>query len=200
MADTIHKATIRVYNAAIQEFATVYPLTLAELVALADGTSLQDAIDALQGEVAGNSTVHIVDDIEARDAIEGAKLLDIALVKDATGDETVKAGWAKYILVDDGWMKFAEGESIDIDLNWGAITGGPASAPGDIDAAVNASHEHGNKDVLDGFSEDEDGGLNYDGKAVFQGSPVVFSATEPVEAPNGTIWIQTEAEAEPGVD
>lgn len=59
-------------------------------------------------------------DIEARDATDDEHKRGFALVIDATGDPTVKSGWAMYVwttLSGDGgqqWLKVAEGESLDI--------------------------------------------------------------------------------------
>lgn len=109
-------------------------------------------------------TLEIVPDIEARDALE----LDanaFVLVLDATGDDTVKAGAALYVYnfavagEEDGqpWIKVAEYESLDVELKWENITGGPTSAPGDIDATVTFVAKLG---------EDDDGDLTFNGEKV----------------------------------
>jgi hypothetical protein len=95
-------------------------------------------------------------DIAARDALEPTLTQAVfVLVADATDDPTVTAGAAMYAWnpTAEEWIKVAEYESMDVELTWASITGGPTSTPSQIDSAVSASHSHSNKATLDKFSE-----------------------------------------------
>ena len=130
-------------------------------------------INALISEALANwsgaaSTVQIVADIAARDALIAT--LDanaMILVIDASADPTVDIGSALYAYdaTADETYKIAEYESMDVTLTWAAIVGGPSSTPAQIDSAVSASHTHANKATLDKFGEV--GGL-----LRFNGSPI----------------------------
>ncbi|MFU3311610.1 hypothetical protein ACM7MB_32660, partial [Pseudomonas aeruginosa] len=72
------------------------------------------------------------------------------------------------------WLKVAEYESMDVELNWDAINGRPTSTPAQIDTAVSQSHTHVNKSTLDKFGEES-------GLVRFNGQPI------PAEW-NGTAW------------
>lgn len=52
-------------------------------------------------------------------------------VTDATGDPTVKSGWAiyKYTLSQNVWIKISEGESLDVIVNWSEIEDKPDTFP-----------------------------------------------------------------------
>jgi hypothetical protein len=155
-------------------YLQINPTTVDEAVMTADGnlktalaginaaiTEINQVILAVQEELAGDQKVHVVDDIAARDAIEDPKQGELAYVVDATGDATVAAGWAKYIFDGEYWRKFAEGESLDVTLEWDAIQGKPSSAPEEIDAAV-----------------------------ANVASLIVVSGTEPAGQPEGGLWIK----------
>ncbi len=98
------------------------------------------------------------------------------LVQDASADPTVESGAALYAWnpATSAWLKVAEYESMDVELNWDAINGRPTSTPAQIDTAVSQAHTHANKSTLDKFSED--GGL-----VRFGGQPI------PAEW-NGAAW------------
>lgn len=123
---------------------------------------------ALAAWSGATSTVEIVADITARDAlITTLEANAMILVVDASDDPTVTAGSALYAY-DFGTAttyKIAEYESMDVTLEWASINGRPTATPAQIDAAVGASHSHSNKSTLDKLSEDADG-LLFDGQGV----------------------------------
>ena len=75
----------------------------------------------------------------------------LVYVIDATGDGTVTSGAASYLWdnANNVWIKLTEFESLDAAISWTSISGRPTSTPGQIDAAVAASHSHANIAVLD---------------------------------------------------
>ncbi|MDR2650042.1 MAG: hypothetical protein LBB94_10060 [Clostridiales bacterium] len=137
-----------------------------------------------------DATQHVifVADIDARDELT-PKIGDLVYVIDASDDSTVTEGWAKYLWEGTEWLKTAEGESLDVSLNWADILGKPSSTVSQIDAAVANSHTHTNKTDLDKFSE-ADSVLQYDGVPVQLGPLVVVSADEPTDQPESGIWLR----------
>ena len=127
-----------------------------------DQPDIQAMIDA--AVAAGSGGTVIVDDIAARDAISADNAQTVYVV-DASADATVASGGASYIWRESttSWIKMSEAESLDLSLTWAAITGGPASTPANIDAAVAARHSHPNMTELGKIGEDGDGNLLYDG-------------------------------------
>lgn len=85
----------------------INPKTLAGLVILSGGGSVEEKIVALEAALSGQTGCHVVADIEARDALTGMNVGDQAWVIDATGDSTVSTGGAKYIYQskESGWVK-----------------------------------------------------------------------------------------------
>ncbi|WP_313117977.1 hypothetical protein [Ectopseudomonas guguanensis] len=146
-------------------------LTNSAGVARAVGNSAM--INALISEALANwsgsaSTVQIVADIAARDALIAT--LDanaMILVVDASADPTVDAGSALYAYdaTADEVYKIAEYESMDVVLQWADIVGGPSSTPAQIDNSVSLAHGHGNKSVLDQLSSDAEG-LLFNGQGI----------------------------------
>lgn len=128
---------------------------------------INDLIDA---KLQALSTTQVVADITERNALtptEGSE----SFVIDATGDGTVASGGAKYVYDGTNWVKTSEAESMDINfaslqIAWTQITGGPSSSPTQIDDAVSKAHEHTNLPVLEKFTEDGDGNVNYDGAPI----------------------------------
>ena len=153
----------------------IYPRTVAANVDMGDGSSALDRITLLERGLAGNTTTFIVENIAERDLLSGKIPGDKCYVIDATDDPTVEKGGASYIWMpakgyeQPYWRKLGEDESQDFTLEWNMINGRPESAPGDIDDAVDAAHEHENKALLDKLAEDEDGLLTIDGKPVDDG-------------------------------
>lgn len=72
-----------------------------------------------------NLKVKAVQTIAERDTFENKE--GIFHVINATGDPTVKSGWAQYIYQTDKWIKIAENESLDVILTWASITGKPTT-------------------------------------------------------------------------
>lgn len=118
----------------------------------------------INSAVANVSNIQVVADIAARNAL-APTTTKYVYVKNATGDNTVKAGGATY-LWDTGtsaWVKISEAESLDLSLTWASISGKPSSTPAQIDTAVSNSHTHANKTQLDKVGEDAQGNLTYGG-------------------------------------
>lgn len=121
----------------------------------------------------------------------------LVMVTDATGDQTVKSGWAIYrrkagtqvLNTLDSWQKIAEAESIDVVLKWDNVIGRPTSTVTDIDDAVAKKHEHANKAVLDELTNsgtDEAPVLSFKGNALAYTADVAkFFVTETAEVPAG---------------
>lgn len=146
-------------------------LTNSAGVARAVGNSAM--INALISEALANwsgaaSTVQIVADISARDAlIATLEANAMILVIDATADPTVDAGSALYAYdaTAEETYKVAEYESMDVVLQWADLVGGPTSTPAQIDNSVSLAHSHSNKATLDLLGADADG-LLYNGQGV----------------------------------
>ena len=116
----------------------------------------------------GANGMPIVADIAARDALfAAAKASMLALVIDASADQTVESGSALYAY-DFGSSivyKVAEYESMDFVIQWASIQGKPTSTVTQIDDAVGKAHTHNNKAVLDKFTE-AGGELLYGGEGI----------------------------------
>lgn len=120
-------------------------------------TGLQTALDAKEstankGQAGGYPTLNangyvplsqlppnvkemrVVNDITARNAITGDELYESLQVHviNATGDPTVKSGWAEYIYdaTNSVWVKRAEKESMDVVLDYANIQNVPAALSG----------------------------------------------------------------------
>ena len=143
--------------------------TLAAFIAATD-----TAIAAIRNAVANKAPVIMAADIAARDALTVAtdNIVSGALcfVQNASGDATVESGWAEYVAtVTQGtnaitWTKLAEGEQLDVVLDWSGIQNKPASAVADIDDAVTKKHEHANSAVLANIGTNAtSGNLTYNG-------------------------------------
>ena len=118
--------------------------------------------------VADFTNIRVLADIAARNALVLTRNV-LALVLDATGDETVATGAALYIFdAENGsiWSKVSEFESLDVQLTWDAIQNKPASTVADIDSAVAQKHSHANKALLDKVGEDAQGVFQYAGAYV----------------------------------
>jgi hypothetical protein len=80
------------------------------------------------------------------------------LVLDASGDPSVKEGYAVYVKDEwtQIWKKVAEQESMNenIQVNWEQIIDRPNSSTIALDRTVEYAHQHDNILVLDGFSQD----------------------------------------------
>ncbi|TEJ51188.1 hypothetical protein IPC609_14785 [Pseudomonas aeruginosa] len=133
---------------------------------------INEALSSLPGT---GAPILFVADIAARDALEPEGAIFV-LVQDASADPTVESGAALYAWnpATSAWLKVAEYESMDVELNWDAINGRPTSTPAQIDTAVSQAHTHANKSTLDKFGEES-------GLVRFNGQPI------PAEW-NGTAW------------
>lgn len=156
------------YYVANDDFAESY-LTDSEGVAKAIGNSamIEDiAEEVVNDAIAAFNSVQIVADITARNALDPESNI-MVLVLDASTDETVTAGAALYVydLSNTTWIKVAEYESMDVAVDWSAISNGPASSTSAIDDAVSASHSHSNKTELDKIGE-SGGVMTYNGSPI----------------------------------
>lgn len=133
---------------------------------------INEALASLPGT---GAPILFVADIAARDALEPEGAIFV-LVQDASADPTVESGAALYAWnpATSAWLKVAEYESMDVEINWDAINGRPTSTPAQIDTAVSQAHTHVNKSTLDKFSEES-------GLVRFGGQPI------PAEW-NGAAW------------
>lgn len=146
------------------------PKTTAEQVKMPDGTDVATRLLTVERVATGTATNRIVQTIAERDALVGVKEADTCWVIDATGDDTVQNGGAKYLRMSDGtWLKTAEAESMDVILQWQNIVGKPSSTPDDIDLAVAKQHIHSNYEVLTHVNDDGAGNLTYKGKRINDG-------------------------------
>ena len=131
----------------------IFPETVAEQVKMADGTTVEARITNLTNAVAQQTVSYVVANIAARDAMASDTNItlhvgDMVWVKDATADNTVTLGAAKYILASfnevEGvqtpvWDKYAEAESMDVVIDWSMIQNKPTNTVANIDAAVTAT-------------------------------------------------------------
>ncbi len=112
--------------------------TVAGQVKFADGADLSTKFTALSNAVSGQTGTFVVADIAARDAIANPKVGDQAWVIDASADEAVNKGGAKYLYesAETGWIKTAELEGLDVIQDWADIQNKPNSTVSQIDTAV----------------------------------------------------------------
>ena len=80
------------------------------------------------------ASVATYSDLPTENLFDGMKIFVI----DASGDQTVASGWAvyRYILSTTSWLKIAEGESLDLVLDWDNIQNKPNMSA--------SNHVHGN--------------------------------------------------------
>ena len=121
----------------------IHAQTHGEMVVVDNNSDVQTALNAIRASIAGQTVMHVVADITARDALTGLKVGDQAWVLDASADATVSSGAAKYIVQamsgdpeTPTWVKTAEAESMDVVVNWADIQNKPSSTVAEIDAAV----------------------------------------------------------------
>jgi hypothetical protein len=128
--------------------------------------NIQDMIDL---SLSGFNQTEIVADIAARNTLGSTLNKNTSIwVIDATGDTTVASGAALYLFKesDGSFTKISEAESMDVVVDWSAITNKPTSTVTDIDDAVTKRHVHDNKSVIDKFTADTDGDVLFDGKPI----------------------------------
>ena len=144
----------------------------ASQIKMSDGTSVEAKINSLAAATTGTTVTYVVNNIPARDALSTSHEIhvgDQVYVRDATGDNTVKKGAAKYICVEvaEGtkaptWEKSSEEESMDLVLNWDDIEGKPDVTTEQIETIVSVigtmkDHE---------LTVDTNGDLLLDGKKI----------------------------------
>lgn len=119
---------------------------------------------ALSSSLANFTDVQIVANIAGRNALN-LTANGLALVLDATADNTVTRGAAMYVYnsANANWYKVAEYESMDVTPQWENIMGRPSAPVADIDEAVAMRHVHANMTSLNKISEDADGNLMFGG-------------------------------------
>ena len=125
-----------------------------------------DVNNIINSKFAAAGSTTVVNDITARNALQNVVSGAQVYVVDAKGDTTVKAGGAMYIYNGTTWIKTSETESMDLVLQYANIVGRPNSSATEIDNAVQSSHTHANKSTLDKFTENGEGRLMFDGKAL----------------------------------
>lgn len=141
-------------------------------VASSDGLSTKRVINKSDVETLIFTTptqvvpIKVVSDIAARDVLDTSVIV-MAIVIDATDDDTVSSGSALYAYNETSslWIKLSEVESMDLVLSWSNLEDKPTSIVADIDDAVTKAHTHDNKAVLDQLDV-SDGQLTYNGVIV----------------------------------
>lgn len=91
--------------------------------AQAEFEAIRTALGTINSTLAGQTKMTVVADITARDALTGMNVGDQCWVLDASDDDTVASGAAKYIYQDttNGWVKTAEAESMDMVVSWADV-------------------------------------------------------------------------------
>lgn len=144
--------------------------TTASQVRTQDGLNVEIRLGTLERALSGKSTIRFAETCEAMEALSGLLPGDAVIVADATADETVEKGGARYIYQSDGtFRKVSEDESMDIEFKWDLIEDRPESDPKQIDLAVAKQHTHENIETLAGLSDDGDGLLLFKNKRVTDG-------------------------------
>lgn len=94
-----------------------------------------------------------------------------------------------YIWDGTGWQQIDQSQ-VSLDFKWGNIQNKPTSTVLQIDDAVNNSHNHTNKNVLDKIDQSTNGNFMYDGVEI--GIKVLFEDTEfnlPSVGEEGTLYV-----------
>lgn len=73
------------------------------------------------------------------------------------------------------WILLSGFQGIGSEVSWLDIVGRPNVSALELEQAVALSHEHGNMDILEAFSKDEEGNILVDGQPVAGGSYVSVS-------------------------
>lgn len=126
----------------------------------------EDIEQEIADAIATLNTIDFAADITERDA-KNYTVNTLVYVQDASGDTSVDSGAAMYFYREstDTYLKTFEGESMDLQLTWAALTGKPVSTPSEIDDAVDATHAHLNFPALNKIS-DTGGLFTYDGVVI----------------------------------
>lgn len=137
------------------------PSDPARLMTVDDVSSVVES--AIEQAATESAEVFFVDNITAMWALAPMGNA-IAYVADTSGDPTAVNAKGAYIYHREAGLWVAMPSGAD-EIKWTDIVGRPNSTAAQIDAAVQASHTHSNKSVLDRIS-DVDGTLKYRGVAV----------------------------------
>lgn len=139
--------------------------TTAHQVKMSDDTDVELRINTLERAISGNTTTRFCETIDERDALTSLIPGDYVVVRDATGDETVAKGGARYVWLPEGggFRKVSEDEAMDNVCVWDHIEDRPEAGPAQIDMAVARQHSHENKAALDLIATDPAGNLTFNG-------------------------------------
>lgn len=132
--------------------------------------------------------------IALRDADTAPVNHELVMVLDATGDTTVKSGWAVYrtTVVDvsgkktASYEKVSEKESMDYQVSWDALSDKPTSTTAQIDGLVTNDHTHANKAMLDALTDES---LKRAGTVDSQ-TNISYGATADANAKQGDMFYQ----------
>ena len=127
----------------------------------------------------GKDGIKKVDTYEDLLAIEEPDSKVIYFVQDASGDETVDSGWAQYVYIDGSFTKIAEGEGIDLKLDWDSIENKPELVTTD-DERLHNSNVLGDY-VLDDKAPTEGQYLAFDGNNLTFETPSLRYGTYKIE-------------------
>lgn len=144
------------------------PETTAKQVKTSDGLNVEVTLAIIQRALAGNTTARFAETIAERDALTNLIPGDVVIVTDASDDETVQSGGARYCYLPDGagFKKISEDESMDIVCDWAHVENKPESTVAQIDLAVAKQHQHDNTETLTHLSDDGAENLLFFGKRV----------------------------------
>lgn len=174
--------------------------TTGRQVKMSDGVDLETRLQMVERAASGAAVVKFADTVADRDALAGLNPGDIVVVADATDDETVDVGGARYVKQPEGqgFKKISEDESLDFVPDWSLIENGPASTPADIDLAVARQHQHANYETLTHLSDDGSDQLLYKGRRINDGkvwcARVASLADIPTNLADGGIVILVAAD------
>lgn len=128
--------------------------------------SKADVEALITSHLANIGKLTVVDDISSRDMLNDtiANNAEVYVIN-ASADDTVSTGGARYLRHNSNWVKVSETESQDLVLSWDNLHDKPNVTAQQIETAVTQSHTHGNKSELDKIGE-ENGNLTYGGNPV----------------------------------
>lgn len=169
---TIIPINTPIYQVSGGQTYKLLPETTAKQVKMGDGVDVETRVNTLERALAANTTLRFADDIAGRDALIGKDLIpgDIVVVADASADETVDSGGARYVYDTTGtFRKISEDESMDIVCSWEHLQDKPDSTPAQIDLAVAKQHVHDNIETIVHLSDDGENNLLFKGKRINDG-------------------------------
>ena len=121
-SDSIYVAKVSGKGLSTEDFTTAEKNKLASAATLDANNKIP-----LANLPAEFNAVTTVADIAARNALTGNYDGRNVFVTDASSDNTVSSGWAiyKYTASNTSWVKIAEGESLDLVLDWSNVQNVP---------------------------------------------------------------------------